>query len=119
MITDLTTKEFMASIVDNIETYTLIPVWADELNYFKKLANAAEAGIDLETIGSVLDTVYVSKYIGNELINNLLNGQLQAKYEALSDDIKNSSTDLIIANIKTNITSIKAPEIQPIGSDVF
>ena len=106
MIIDTTVQGFIGDIITNIETYTLIPVWADELNYFKKLANSAETGIDLETIGTVLDSVYVSKYIGNSIINKLLNEQLQIKYEELSADIKNQTTDLIIAEIKTNISAI-------------
>ena len=106
MIIDSTAKEFMGDIITNIENYTLIPVWADELNYFKKLATAAETGIDLETIGSVLDNVYISKYIGNSTINKLLNSQIQNMYNDLNGDIKNGTTDLIIAGIKTNITKI-------------
>lgn len=106
MIIEETAQSFIGDIITNIETYTLIPVWADELNYFKKLANSAETGIDLETIGTVLDSVYVSKYIGNSVINKLLNEQLQIKYEALSADIRNETTDLIITEIKTNISAI-------------
>ncbi len=106
MIIDETAQGFIGDIITNIETYTLVPVWADELNYFKKLANSAETGINLETIGTVLDSVYVSKYIGNSVINKLLSEQIGIKYSELGDDFRNETTDLIISAIQTNISAI-------------
>ncbi len=108
IITDQRMLEFVNDIIYNIETYTVKVTWEHEFEYFKELANTAKSGISLDTIGTVLDSVCESKYIGYTLINELLQEKIQEKYDALPDDIKNTSTADIISAIKTNIGKINS-----------
>ena len=108
IITDERMLEFVNDIIYNIETYTVKVTWEHEFEYFKELANTAKSGISLDTIGTVLDSVCESKYIGYTLINELLQEKIQEKYDALPDDIKNTSTADIISAIKTNIGKINS-----------
>lgn len=106
IITDTRIETFVDDIIYNIETYTLKVTWEHELGYFKTLASGAKSGIDLNTIGSVLDGVCESKYIGYDLINDLIKEQIQDKYDNLTSSIKNATTADIISNIKNNIGNI-------------
>lgn len=104
---DTTVKTFLDDVVTNIKENESSVDWEEELGYFKKLASAAKDGIDLNTIGSVLDSIADSQFIGYNMINDLLVDQIDTKYNEL--DSTDESTDEIIAEIKQNIANINKP----------
>lgn len=110
LATNARAQEFIDDIVTNMKTFTTGVTWAEELQHIKSLANYARTdGFDINTIGEILDEVCASKFIGYELINELIQEEIQTQYDAMSADIKNDTSDTIIANIKSNIASIASP----------
>lgn len=102
-------QKFIDDIVENMRTFTTGVTWKDELEHIKTLANYARTdGFDINTVGDVLDEVCESKFIGFTLINDMLQEEVQAKYDEMSIDVKNETSDTIIENIKLNVSTISS-----------
>lgn len=92
-------QNFVDDIIYNMKNNNVNPDWRAELAHIKRLANLDSTGFDIDSVGALLDDVYNSMFIGKDMVNDLIKEEIMKEYDALSDDVKNDTTEAIINRI--------------------